>query len=233
MQHATNTKLVRNRVRLAGILSIAGLAIALAGIGALYALGQENFIYAYPPVVIGFIISQVAQTQLRRWGPRGRQDGVLAQHIKGLDNRYTLVNFASVSLPDYLLIGPQGVLVLVTRPQRGTFACRGDRWTVESGGRGLLRWFGPQLGSPTVDAQAGTESVKRYLAKELADCEQPSVEAAIVFTHREARLRVDGCSYPVTTAKELRHHVRRLKSNLSQTQVDAVREALVPSGAQT
>src|SRR3954451_14637821 len=54
---------------------------------------------------------------VNRWGPRYRQDGPLEKALKGLDNRYTLVNYAAGGLPDHLLIGPSGVW-LARRPAR-------------------------------------------------------------------------------------------------------------------
>lgn len=224
MQLVTNTTLVRNRVRLAGALHFAALVVF--GIGLLVSLQPQAWFYSYFAIVVGLLLYQVAQTNLRRWGPRHRQEGLLHHSLRGLDDRYALVAFPASSLPDYLLVGPSGISVLVARPQRGAIVCRADKWSMGDGGGSLLRLLRAPLGNPTSDARAGVELVKHYLGDKRDDGENQPVEAVVVFTHPEARLRIDGCSYPVTTAKELRHYLRRTKGSLSQAQVAQLREEL-------
>lgn len=224
MDRVTNTTLVRKRTRLAGILHLAALAVF--AIGLLVSLNPEVWFYSYLAIFFGLALYQIAQSNLRRWGPRHRQDELLFRQLRGLDGRYTLVSFPTPSLPDYLLVGPAGVQVLVTRARKGVYACRADRWWEESPGFLLFRLFRQPLGNPSADATAGIESVQRYLATQLEGDEQPPVAAVIVFTHPETRLRIDGCSFPVTTLKELRNHLRRAKGTLNQAEVAELREAL-------
>ena len=43
---------------------------------------------AWGAIVFGLVLYTVGQTQLRRFGPRNRQDEALGQAIRGLDERY-------------------------------------------------------------------------------------------------------------------------------------------------
>lgn len=229
MQLIVNQKLVRNRVRLAGLLHVGALAVF--GVGFFVSLAPESWLYAYVAIFVGIFLYQIAQMNLRRWGPRHRLDELLARSLKGLDNRYTLVAFASPNLPDYLLVGPSGVQVLIPRTHSGTVTCRNDRWSLENGRGRLLRLFRQPLGNPSADARLAIESVKRHLADKDGASTAP-VEAIIVFTSPEVRLRNEGCTYTLTTLKELRHYLRRLKGSLSPHEVARLRDLLARFAAE-
>jgi hypothetical protein len=223
MQLVANDALVRSRVRIAGFMHLAAFAVLLLG---LFASFSPDLFYFYAAsLFVGIVLLQLAQFNLRRWGPRHRQDGVLREGLKGLDNRYSLITFAAPELPDYLLASPRGMTVLVARPNKGTIVCRKDRWSYESGGPTLLRLFRTALGNPTADAASGIENTRRYLTGKLNESDWP-VDAVIVFTSPDARLRIEGSTYPVTTLKELRNHLRRVKGNLNQAEVNRLQSAL-------
>ncbi|MBI4492193.1 MAG: hypothetical protein HY690_05310 [Chloroflexi bacterium] len=241
MHLVANTKLIRNRQRLAGIFHIAALVVLV--LGAAVSLQPGYLLASYLAMFAGLFLYQAAQSNVRRWGPRQRQDGALVRHLKGLDDRHTFVAFPSPKLPDYLVIGPAGVYVLIVRPHKATISCRADRWSIDYGGPKLVQWLRSPLGNPSAEAQAGVEAVKQHLAAQASDAttgtedaeqgrQEPLVGAVIVFTHPDVRLRVDGCAYPVTTAKELRNHLRRTKGSLSPAQVAELRQALAPFSAE-
>ena len=48
--------------------------------------------------------------------------------IRALDDRYKLFAFLSTSLPDYILVSPAGVQVLIVRRDAGQVACVRDQW---------------------------------------------------------------------------------------------------------
>src|SRR5918999_1394601 len=135
MHVVVNHSLVRNRVRLASALHFGALAVFAVGLWFSWTQ-PEQLLGSYSAIVVGLLLYNFGQVLLRRWGPRFRQDGILAKALKGLDNRYTLLAFMSRNLPDYILVGPGGVQVIVARNHGGAIACRGDRWTRETG-RGL------------------------------------------------------------------------------------------------
>jgi hypothetical protein len=215
MHVVVNEKLVKTRVRFASIAHVAALAVFAVGLLISWTNPQptwEEMAAAYTAIIIGLVLYNVGQIFLRRFGPRVRQEGVLARTLKGLDRRYTLLAFPSTKLPDYILVGPSGVQVIVPRPHDGNITCRANRWSRDAGS-GLKRlgglFGGTSVGDPSADAARGIERVRRRLQEQgLAANEQPPVDGIVVFTSPAAKLRIEGCSYPVTGLKGLRNNVR-------------------------
>ena len=104
----TNEAVVRRQVRKARLFLLAALVVFAVGfVTAWLPLPNEVAIAIQAGgLLLGILLWQISQYFARRWGPRYRQDAVLARALKGLDNRYTLVSFADARLPDYLLLGP-------------------------------------------------------------------------------------------------------------------------------
>src|SRR6266571_7477691 len=152
MQLVANQQLVKNRVRLGLGFHISALAVFALGlvlstqIDATRELPWES----WAAILLGLVLYSLGQTQLRRWGPRNRQEEQLGQAIRSLDDRYKLYAFLASSLPDYILVSPAGVHVLVVRQDAGQIACVRDQWSKGSGSR-LLSFFGQTLGNPSAD----------------------------------------------------------------------------------
>src|SRR5688500_16134884 len=130
MQLVANSQLVKNRVRL-------GLGFHLGALG-VFAVGlvtsmqidatRELPLASWASIAVGLGLYTLGQTQLRRWGPRHRQAEPLGQAIRGLDDRYKLYAFISSSLPDYILVSPGGVQVILARHDAGAVTCIRDEW---------------------------------------------------------------------------------------------------------
>lgn len=220
MHVVVNQGLVRGKVRQASALHVVALAVFAVGLFISTSQGDraEGIVASYTAIVIGLLLYNFGQTFLRRWGPRFRQDGVLTKALKGLDDRYTLLAFPSSKLPDYILVGPSGVQVIVPRINGGPIACRGDRWTQRTRGIGRFLPFlrGAALGDPGADVARGVRTVRERLMRHglMADERALPVGGLVVFTNPEARLRIDGCSQPVIGLKQLRGHLRGTKGAL-------------------
>src|SRR5919197_2909517 len=153
MQLVANQQLVKNRVRLGlgfhlGALALLSLAVVLST--------QVDVTRDFNPatwvaLAAGLVLYTLGQNQLRRWGPRNRQDEQLADAIRALDERYKMYAFLSSSLPDYILISPAGAHVLVVRQDSGEVACVHDKWSSKSRG-GLFGLFGSSSGDPSAEA---------------------------------------------------------------------------------
>lgn len=215
MHVVVNEKLVSTRVRIASAAHIAALAVFAVGLIISWTNPTpdwQEMVAAYTAIILGLILYNVGQFFLRRYGPRVRQDTVLAKTLKGLDRRFTMLAFPSTKLPDYIMIGPAGVQVIVARSHDGAISCRGNRWSRDAGG-GLKRlggmFGGVPFGDPSADVSKGIEQVRRRLEQRgVAREKQPPVDGIVVFTSPAAKLRIDGCSYPVTGLKGLRNNVR-------------------------
>ena len=218
MHVVANDNLVRTRVRLASAAHLSALAVFAVGLFVSWnnpIPTFEQMIASYVAIVVGLVLYNVGQVMLRRYGPRFRHDTALVKALKGLDRRYTLLTFPSTKLPDYLLVGPSGVQVIVPRLHGGQITCRANRWTRErgSGLRRVLGLFGGNpFGDPTRDAASGVQRVRQRLRDRGIGDEVP-VDGVVVFTNPAVKLRVEGCTVPVTVAKNLRNVVRPTKGD--------------------
>jgi hypothetical protein len=226
----TNEAHARGELRKGNALLISALVVYLAGFGQAWIVPANPLSDALSiaGLVLGTALWLVSQSYVRRVGPRYRQDAALQKALKGLDNRYTLLSFAGGGLPDYLLVGPSGVRVLVARGLSGAARCRRDRWSRP----GLLGWLdlfsAEQLGNPTAEATRGAAQVTRRLERALdaGRAAEVPVAASIVFTNPNARPEVDGCEFPVARGRELRGQVQRDKGGLRPPEVTRIRQAL-------
>jgi hypothetical protein len=210
MQLVANQQLVRNRVRLGVGFHLSALAVFAVGLflSTTTDLTRELPIYSYGAILVGMMLYALGQTQLRRWGPRNRQEEQLGKEIRGLDDRYKLYAFLSSSLPDYILVSPAGVHVLITRQEDGQVTCIRDDWRQPSRSRWLSFLGGSRLGNPSADAQRRLQTLRRVLADE--GLEGVPSGALIVFTNAKVQLRVEGCSTQVTRLEDLEDKLRRL-----------------------
>jgi hypothetical protein len=215
MHVVVNEKLVSTRVRIASAAHLAALAVFAVGLFISWSNPEptvEQMVGAYAAIIIGLILYNVGQIFLRRFGPRNRQEGLLSRTLKGLDRRYTLLAFPSTKLPDYILVGPAGIQIIVTRGHDGAVTCRADVWSRDPGA-GLKRFSGlfggTPFGNPSQDVEKGIAKVRARLAGAgIEPGKQPPIDGIIVFTNPAAKLRIDGSSYPVTSLKGLRNNIR-------------------------
>jgi hypothetical protein len=208
MQLVANQQLVKNRVRLGAAFHIGAFALF---VGALILTTQTDVtrelpIFSWLAILVGMALYSLGQTQLRRWGPRNRQEEQLGQAIRSLDDRYKLYAFLSSSLPDYILVSPAGIHVLLIRPEGGQIACVRDRWTRATGRLGRL--LGSGVGNPSNDVQRQVNQVRALLTRESIEGQIP-VAGLVVFTNPRVTLRVEACSMAVTRLKDLKDVLRR------------------------
>ncbi|HEY7063054.1 MAG TPA: hypothetical protein VII06_16365 [Chloroflexota bacterium] len=232
MQVVTNEALARGQMRKGNALLVAALLVYLVGFaqGVLLPANPFSDSLSLGGVVLGTALWLVSQYYTRRWAPRFRQDGPLKEALKRVDNRSTLLSFAASQLPDYLLVGPQGVRVLVARGNDGTIRCRQDRWSRAQTPSWLMLLVGDPLRNPSAEAKRSVAQVQRYLERALgaeAAADAP-VDATIVFTNPRARLEIEMCSYPVALARDLRASLQRDKGTLRPPEIAKLRQALEP-----
>jgi hypothetical protein len=213
MQLIANQQLVKNRVRLGLGFHIAALAVFALGLALSVQIDatRELPLASWASILLGLVLYSLGQTQLRRWGPRNRQEEQLGQAIRSLDDRYKLYAFLSSSLPDYILISPAGAHVLIVRQEANQIACVRDQWSKGSGAGTVSRifsLFGQTLGNPSADAAKQLQKLRAVLAEH--GMQDVATSALIVFTNPKVQLRVEGCSATVTRVKELKDVLRRM-----------------------
>ena len=235
MRVYTNQALIRRRLRWSVVYLVVSMGLLVGGF--LLSLTELPLIAQYggslAALVAGLFFWSRNQVQLQRWGPRGRQDAVIVRSLRALDDRYHLLAFPDTSLPDYIVVGPMGVLVLVPRAISGRIVCSGNQWRHEDPRpqlMRLLRWLssGQPLGDPGAEVSRAAERTRRHLAAILPDglTDRMPIAGVVVFTHPEARLSLEGCQASALTLRSLRGHVRRLPRALSAGEVEDVTSVL-------
>ena len=221
MQLVANQQLVKNRARLGLGFHITALAVFAVGFllsTQFQATGDLPW-ESWVAILAGLVLYSLGQTQLRRWGPRNRQEEPLGGAIRSLDDRYKLYAFLSSSLPDYILVSPAGVHVLIVRQEGGQVACVRDQWKAP-GGR-LFGLLGPSLGNPSGDAARQLQKLRALLTERgLHDVPTSSL---IVFTNPKVQLRVEGCTSTITRIKELKDVLRRIAGKGSSVALSSAR----------
>ena len=126
MRVTTNPKLIQRRSRLGMYASLGGIVVLAAGMF-ISLRPNQNFIWLSLVALIGgFVLAQVGTYNMRRWGRSPWPDEVLAQEMKGFDDRYHLYAW-TLPVP-YALLTPQGFFTLTTRDQAGAIWVRGAVW---------------------------------------------------------------------------------------------------------
>lgn len=209
MQLVANQQLVKNRVRLGLGFHLGATAVLIGGFFLSTQIEPSGETIAWQIWVLffaGLVMLTLGQTQLRRWGPGRRHDEQLGQAIRGLDDRYKLYAFLASSLPDYILVSPAGVHVLITRMDAGQISCLKDRW--KAPGSRWMRFFGSGFGNPSADAAKQLQRLRALLSER--GVEDVPTGSVVVFTNPRAQLRIEGCSSLVTRTKELKDVLRRM-----------------------
>ncbi len=205
MRIITNEKLIQRRARIGHAASWVGLGVLAGGMVASF---WPQYIYiSFACLVIGFLAANIGTYQLRRFGRRPRPDQVLTQSLKGLDNRYV---FYAWTLPSpYVLLGPSGLFLFITRDQAGRVICEGSRWWQPFRISRLLTALGQEgLGNPTKELTDEIQHMERWLAAHLPEGERPSVQGAVVFIHPKVELELNNPTVPVIPAGKLKSWFR-------------------------
>lgn len=235
MRVYTNGPLLRKRARRAGAY-LFGATLCLLG-GFLISLLQSDVAVQYAlsigSLAVGLLLWSRNQAYLHRWGPRSRQDEPLRRGLRALDDHYHLLVSPTSDLPDYLLVGPMGVLILVPSPVRGSVECVGNRWWHADRRPLALRWLlwfapNPPLGSPSEEAQRGIDSTRAYLSDRIDGALQEKIkfEPLVVFTDPGIALHAQGCQTLALVLRSVRGHVRRMPRALSVSEVTKLVDVL-------
>lgn len=237
MRILTNGQLLRRRSRIGGAYLI-GATVCLVG-GFVFSLIQQDLSLQYAvslaSLLLGLILWSRNQTYLQKWGPRWRQDGPLHRGLRSLDDRYFLLVAPSTDLPDYLLLGPTGIAVLIPSAVKGSVNWAGSEWKHSDARPGVVRGLlffiapAPKLGNPSAEAQRGVEATRAFLAKRGLDAElqhRLPIEPLVVFTDPSVKLSVEHSPVTAVLLKSLRGHLRRPRRSLSANEVDELASVL-------
>jgi hypothetical protein len=204
MQVSTNEKLISRRRRLGTYASFAGLGVLVVGM--ISSFRMQYIWYSLIFLIVGFLLAQFGNYNLRRWGRSPRPDEVIETALKGFDDRYHLYSW---TLPaPFVLLSPQGLYSFVTRDQTGEITVNGSQWRSKfSLGRALLAFAQEGMGNPTSEAQEGASRLGNWIRAELPDV-PVEVLPAVVFINPKAQLQVNDPAVPVMDAASLKKWLR-------------------------
>lgn len=166
------------------------------------------------PVVIstalGFILSVVGGFFADRYAGSLAHYKTLAEVLKGLDYRHTLLQYV---LPaDHVLLEPGGCTVFVVKSQGGEVIYEdgsSGTWKHRQRGKIFRRLVGQAgLGRPHREAQEEVRRVQDYLKTELEDADKVPVRGVIVFVNKDVQLEADQSPVPAFYRKKVKDWLR-------------------------
>jgi hypothetical protein len=210
MKILSNEKLIKRNNRIGQITSIGSLVIL--GVGMYFSFSNSQGTYvtlSFTTLIVGFILFQIGNYFLSRWGKSPRPDEIINASLKGLDDKYTVYHFSTdVS---HLLIAPSGVYSLLPYGQGGTlsFDSKKNRWK-QKGGNFFLKVFGQEgLGNPISEGNYAKEQLERYLLKICVGANQTKATALLVFTNEKAVINGEGSPVPYVSSEKLKDYLRK------------------------
>ncbi len=205
MRITRNDKMISRRARFGTYASLAGMAILIGGF-AISIFAQQYLYLSMVALILGFGLSQFGGYNMRRFGTVRRPDMLLADEMKGFDDRY---HFYAWELPvPYVLLSPQGVYAFSTRDQNGPVTVRGDRFRQKfSLGRAFFFLAQEGLGNPAQEAQANAARLQKLIQQDLPET-PVQIQPAVVFINPDVQLDVDEPAVPILDLKSLKKWLR-------------------------
>ena len=204
MQVSTNEKLIKSRSRLGTYAALGGVVVLIIG---MVASMQPQYIWlSLIAIVIGFVLAQFGNYNLRRYGRAPRPDQVIEAALKGFDDRF---HYYAWSLPvPYVLLAPHGIYTFVVRDQTGQVTVNGAQWRSKFTVGKLLTIFAQEgLGNPTAEAFDAATRLGNWIKAKLPDV-AAAVQPVVIFIDERAQLQITEPTVPVLDAKGLKKWVR-------------------------
>lgn len=216
MQLITNENFVNSRVKIGRLGTLLGL-VAMGG-GFVLSLNVETMassqyyvIATYFVLILGLLAFNVGRYNSIRWGVRPRVDEILTNALKGLDQKYVLLNYVPGMPSSHILLSPFGLFHIETRHNDGEIICEGESWRRKRSWLLWMRGFSEgQLGNPCRSAQMAAARLTAFLGQTLGEevASQVPVEGVVVFVSPRVDLKVNEPTVPVVTPKDLKALVR-------------------------
>lgn len=205
MRVVQNTRRIRIGSAIGRTVPWIALAVLFAGL--VISFVRPQWVWAMlVSVTVGLILSIFGGYFAEHYvGPLAHH-AALARALKGLDDRYILVEYI---LPaPHVLVDPGGCTVLVVKSQPGEIRYANGRWYHRYRGKFFRQLAGQEgLGIPHLEAERQLGRLKRWFERRLPGFEIP-LRAAIVFIHPRVSLDAETSPVPVFYGKKVRQWVR-------------------------
>lgn|GEM_PF-4114220 len=216
MRVVTNEAYVKRRALIGSLGTAAGFVVLLVGMYESLQMPAHPAQYFIPWIALAFgiVLLNVGKYHALRYGTRPRIDQALTQALKGLDSRCQLFNFVPDLPVEHLLVTPNALVILETRPFFGEVIHEGSRWTRPWNPQGIFQRFSEGgLGNPTTEAKRSADAVQKLLHERM-DGEQADaivVLPVIVMSNPRLKLRLDNPEVPVVLLNDLRGAIRKIE----------------------
>jgi len=224
MKVYSNDKLIKRNKVIGNIMSLGSLAILGVGMFLSFKDKEGTYLpYTFAALILGFLLFQVGNFYMAKWGKSPRPDEIISQSLKGLDVNYSLYNYTTGI--SHLLVGPAGVFTLLPYNQPGVieYNLQKNRWK-QSGGNFFLKTFGGEsLGRPDLDAKYAANDLSKLLAKTGVEVAAESQHSVLVFTNPKATVKPEGSEYPAMAHDKLKEFIRKQAKN-SPLSVDQIKQ---------
>lgn len=210
MKIYSNEKLIKRNKTIGNITSLG--SILILGVGMFFSFKDKDgsyLIFTFGALIVGFLLFQIGNFYMSKWGKSPRPDERLNAVLKGLDDRYSLYHY--VTSISHLLIGPAGILCLIPYQQAGTITYNDakGKWK-QSGGNAFLKIFGGEgLGHPEREVKFAIEDATKFFNKNEILPSEFSPEPVMVFTNDRVTLEAEGSEIPAVTGAKLKDYIRK------------------------
>lgn len=210
MKIIANEKLIKRNNRIGQIASIGSLVVLAVGMYYSFRDSQGTYMtLTFAALILGFIMFQVGNYFLNRWGKSPRPDELLSQALKGLDDKYSLYHYSTEIA--HLLVGPAGIIALLPYPQVGKiyYDTNKGQWR-QSGGNFFMKVFAQEgLGRPNAEADYAKQQLEKYLLKVGIGADRAKASSLLIFTNEKAVIEGDGSSTPYVTLEKFKDYIRK------------------------
>lgn len=231
MQVYRNDHYIQRRAKGGRYASFAGMGVLFLGLLVTWFAGPEWVSLSFLALILGFVLTQVGLYYTNRFGRPDRPDQVLVKALKGFDDRYQLFQFTSPA--GNVLVTPAACIVFAIKMHHGAIRYQNGKWKHSTRLRSFFLWMASDsLGNPVKDAEIETDSLRRYLAKNLPGVEVP-IQPVILFGSPAAEVDAGESPIPAIHYKKLKDWLRGPGKNggLSADTRDQLIELLSPPSA--
>jgi hypothetical protein len=224
MRNFVDEERVARGKRIGWIAIAGGMGLLVTGFVISLTIKQPAMLWVtFACLIGGLMISNIGTYNMNRWGREPRADQVLAQALKGRDNRYQLYSYF---LPaPHVLLSPQGLFVLTALGQEGTIRFDGAKFRRDFSLIRLLRFMAEEgMGRPLAQGDEEVEALRKFLEANDAG-EGVEIQNILVFYSPRAELQVSNPPRPIIVPKGLKKTLRKLPGDkLSESQYEKLED---------
>ncbi|MCJ7650976.1 MAG: hypothetical protein MUP85_20385 [Candidatus Lokiarchaeota archaeon] len=150
MKTSINTKLIKRNKKIAQITLYGSLALLTIGfVWTIRNPEPSKTYFGYFILIPAYLLVQISIYMSNRWGKSPRPDEIVAQALKGLDDKFTLYSYTT-AVP-HLLLGPIGVWIINPYHHSGEISYDPDKQRyLQKGGPNFISKHFSQEGLPNI-----------------------------------------------------------------------------------